>query len=219
MTPFTITDVGTILGIERLPGGDEASYNVVCPFCGDRRGKCNFVVYKEGEMANIYHCFHCDAAGNMLTLYADLTGLYGTERYKEAYHEIQRTLHFGVREQIAKKLEIHRQKKKQKEADDLRRRAEANDEPISAEANFVPEAQPEFPPIADQLATARVELVAARKRLFKPIFGCEMYVAPRRLDQMEKEKVADLLSDDDKKNLRNDICLKKAAKFVTSKAK
>ena len=37
--------------------------------------------------------------------------------------------------------------------------------------------------------------------------------------QMEKEKVADLLSDDDKKNLRNDICLKKAAKFVTSKAK
>ena len=81
MTPFTITDVGTILGIERLPGGDEASYNVVCPFCGDRRGKCNFVVYKEGEMANIYHCFHCDAAGNMLTLYADLTGLYGTERY------------------------------------------------------------------------------------------------------------------------------------------
>lgn len=116
MTPFTITDVGTILGIERLPGGDEASYNVVCPFCGDRRGKCNFVVYKEGEMANIYHCFHCDAAGNMLTLYADLTGLYGTERYKEAYHEIQRTLHFGVREQIAKKLEIHRQKKKQKES-------------------------------------------------------------------------------------------------------
>ena len=82
MTPFTITDVGTILGIERLPGGDEASYNVVCPFCGDRRGKCNFVVYKEGEMANIYHCFHCDAAGNMLTLYADLTGLYGTMRSK-----------------------------------------------------------------------------------------------------------------------------------------
>ena len=35
----------------------------------------------------------------------------------------------------------------------------------------------------------------------------------------EKEKVAELLSDDDKKNLRNDICLKKAAKFVTSKAK
>ena len=38
------------------------------------------------------------------------------------------------------------------------------------------------------VGTARVELVAARKRLFKPIFGCEMYVAPRRLDQMEKRE-------------------------------
>jgi len=91
-------------------------------------------------------------------------------------------------EDAALKEWVDGQKKKQKEADELRRRAEANDEPIPAEANFVPEAQPEFPPIADQLATARVELVAARKRLFKPIFGCEMYVAPRRLDQMEKEK-------------------------------
>ena len=42
--PFTITDVGALLGVQRLPGGDENSYNVVCPFCGDERGKCNFVV-------------------------------------------------------------------------------------------------------------------------------------------------------------------------------
>ena len=31
MTSFTITDVGNLLGIERLSGGDDASYNVVCP--------------------------------------------------------------------------------------------------------------------------------------------------------------------------------------------
>ena len=72
MTPFTITDVGTILGIERLPGGDEASYNVVCPFCGDRRGKCNFVVYKEGEMANIYHGLHEGWSGR-----GSLDGVFG----------------------------------------------------------------------------------------------------------------------------------------------
>ena len=84
MTSFTITDVGNLLGIERLSGGDDASYNVVCPFCGDRRGKCNFVVYKDGELANVYHCFHCDAAGNMLTLYVELTGLYGSDCYKKA---------------------------------------------------------------------------------------------------------------------------------------
>ena len=39
-----------------------------------------------------------------------------------------------------------------------------------------------------ELAVCREQLEAAKKKLFKPIFGCEMYVAPRRLDQMEKEK-------------------------------
>lgn len=115
MTPFTITDVGDILGIQKMPGGDAASYNVVCPFCGDRRGKCNFVVYKDGELANVYHCFHCDAAGNMLMLYAELTGLSGSERYKEAYREILQKLHLGTGEQIEKRQEIQRRKKKQKE--------------------------------------------------------------------------------------------------------
>ena len=43
-------------------------------------------------------------------------------------------------------------------------------------------------PVDEQLDTARKELDAAQKRLFKPIFGCEMYVAPRRMEQMDKEK-------------------------------
>lgn len=116
MTSFTITDVGNLLGIERLSGGDDASYNVVCPFCGDRRGKCNFVVYKDGELANVYHCFHCDAAGNMLTLYVELTGLYGSDCYKKAYHEIQKKLDLGAGEQMEKRLEIQCRKKKQKES-------------------------------------------------------------------------------------------------------
>lgn len=49
MTSFTITDVGNLLGIERLSGGDDASYNVVCPFCGDRRGSVTLLYTK---MAN-----------------------------------------------------------------------------------------------------------------------------------------------------------------------
>ena len=81
-----------------------------------------------------------------------------------------------------------RQKKRQKEADEIRRRAEANGEAVPKEANFEIEVQPDFPSVDEQLKVAREELKAARKRLFKPIFGCEMYVAPRRLDQMEKEK-------------------------------
>ena len=75
--PFTITDVGALLGVQRLSGGNEDSYNVVCPFCGDERGKCNFILIKNGELVNVYHCFHCGAGGNMLTLYAELNGIYG----------------------------------------------------------------------------------------------------------------------------------------------
>ena len=80
------------------------------------------------------------------------------------------------------------QEKKRKEAETLRKRAESNGEPVPPEANFVPEEQPAFPPVDEQLDTARKELDAAQKRLFKPIFGCEMYVAPRRMEQMDKEK-------------------------------
>lgn len=37
--------------------------------------------------------------------------------------------------------------------------------------------------------------------------------------QMETDKVSELLSDEDKKNLKNDICMRKAAKFVVEQAK
>lgn len=96
--PFTITDVGALLDIQRLSGGNEDSYNVVCPFCGDERGKCNFIVIKNGELVNVYHCFHCGAGGNMLTLYADLNGIYGRSRYQRAYWKIQEELPMDMQE-------------------------------------------------------------------------------------------------------------------------
>ena len=96
--PFTITDVGALLGVQRLSGGNEDSYNVVCPFCGDERGKCNFIVIKNGKLVNVYHCFHCGAGGNMLTLYADLNGIYGENRYQRAYWKIQEELPMGMQE-------------------------------------------------------------------------------------------------------------------------
>lgn len=65
---------------------------MVCPFCGDTRGKMNFVLHKDGKPANTYHCFDCGAGGNMLTLYADLKGIYGADRYKIAYREIMDAL-------------------------------------------------------------------------------------------------------------------------------
>ena len=110
--PFTITDVGALLGVQRLPGGDENSYNVVCPFCGDERGKCNFVVIKKGEIVNVYHCFHCGAGGNMLTLYADLRGIYGENRYLKSYWMIQEELPMGIKEcRIRHKQVLQREKR------------------------------------------------------------------------------------------------------------
>lgn len=96
--PFTIADVADLLGIPRLSGGTEDMFGAECPFCGDARGKCNFCVMRDGEIKNVFHCYHCDAGGNMLTLYADLTGIYGRDRYRQAYREIKERLAIGIRD-------------------------------------------------------------------------------------------------------------------------
>lgn len=89
---FTIEDVAALLSVRRLPGGSAQEFPVECPFCGDTRGKCSFCVEKNGELKNVYHCFHCGASGNMLTLYAEMAGLYGYDRYREAYRRIRMRL-------------------------------------------------------------------------------------------------------------------------------
>lgn len=113
--PFTIIDVSALLGIQRLPGGDGDSYPVVCPFCGDHRGKCSFNLIKDGKIANVYHCFHCGAGGNMLTLYADLGGLQGPDRYREAYWRIQEELPFGYQEGRMRQGNVLRREKRSRE--------------------------------------------------------------------------------------------------------
>ena len=76
--PFTIGDVSDLLSIERLRNGSvsDCDFPVVCPFCGDRRGKMNFCICKDGEIKNTYRCFYCGAQGNMLQLYCELQGLH-----------------------------------------------------------------------------------------------------------------------------------------------
>lgn len=114
--PFTIADVGDILQIRRLDGGNENSFNVECPFCGDKRGKCNFSVIKKGTISNVYQCFNCGAQGNMLTLYADLKGLWGSDRYKEAYRQIRDQLQYGQQETKERQMMLHQRAQMQKES-------------------------------------------------------------------------------------------------------
>lgn len=88
-----------LLGIQKLTQGN--SFGVVCPFCGDKRAKMNFRIFKDGIPANTYHCYCCGAHGNMLTLYADQKGIYGTDRYKIAYREIKEALRLPGNQKIS----------------------------------------------------------------------------------------------------------------------
>ena len=51
----------------------------VCPFCGD--GRKHFSMNKYDDT---YHCFKCNAGGNSITLYGDLSGV----DYKTAYSDL-----------------------------------------------------------------------------------------------------------------------------------
>ena len=53
--------------------------HINCPFCGDRRRR--LYLYTGTDQ---YHCFHCGAHGNAVSLYARRTGL----SYRDAYHEL-----------------------------------------------------------------------------------------------------------------------------------
>ena len=61
--------------------------HINCPFCGDRRRR--LYLYTD---TNQFHCFHCRAHGNAVSLYARRTGL----SYRDAYHELleDSILHF-----------------------------------------------------------------------------------------------------------------------------
>ena len=66
-----------------------AQVHINCPFCGD--SKQRLYLYPNTEQ---YHCFHCGAHGNAVSLYARRTGL----SYANAYHELaaDEMLHFPL---------------------------------------------------------------------------------------------------------------------------
>ena len=63
--------------------------HINCPFCGDTKRR--LYLYSNTEQ---YHCFHCGAHGNAVSLYARRTGL----SYANAYHELaaDEMLHFPL---------------------------------------------------------------------------------------------------------------------------
>lgn len=86
---LNIETVVSLLGIKRLNEGNGISFNIVCPYCGDSRGKANVRITRNGMPADIFHCFACGKGGNMLDLYLDLRKNYtGSDRYKRAYEDL-----------------------------------------------------------------------------------------------------------------------------------
>ena len=70
-------------------GNTGKTVHINCPFCGE--SKRRLYLYPDTEQ---YHCFHCGAHGNAVSLYARRTGL----SYANAYHELEadRMLHFPL---------------------------------------------------------------------------------------------------------------------------
>ena len=62
-----------------VEGSGQRQVHINCPFCGDRRRR--LYLYTGTDQ---YHCFHCGAHGNAVSLYARRTGL----SYRDAYHEL-----------------------------------------------------------------------------------------------------------------------------------
>lgn len=85
---FPILPVARKAGLPVRDDGRRA-VQVNCPFCGDRKRR--LYLYTDTQQ---YHCFHCKAHGNAVSLYARRTGL----SYATAYHELceDTVLHFPL---------------------------------------------------------------------------------------------------------------------------
>ena len=75
MEKYDIISVAKALNMTLLKDDSRSEVPVVCPFCGDKRGKMSLRREKQGKPANVYHCWHCGEAGNMYDLFEQLSGV------------------------------------------------------------------------------------------------------------------------------------------------
>lgn len=116
--PFDIRNVTDILGFRPIPGKDHgSSYGIVCPYCGDERGKMNICVTKDGSDANVYRCIICGNSGNMIKLYCDFSGknFNDEDQRKESVKEIIQKL--GISDNTVVKPQKTEKKREKRDAD------------------------------------------------------------------------------------------------------
>lgn len=84
--PFDIRDVIQLLNLE-VKHKNPTSWDLNCPFCGNKKGKMNVSTTK-----NVFRCNYCGESGGMLALYGNLYNLTS----REAYDEIVKSLHLDL---------------------------------------------------------------------------------------------------------------------------
>ena len=75
--PFNIRDIAGLLNLH-VRHKNAASWDVDCPFCGDRKGKLNLNLMK-----NVFKCNRCGESGGMLALYGKIYGVDNQTACKE----------------------------------------------------------------------------------------------------------------------------------------
>ena len=74
---FNIRDVVYLLNLH-IRRKNTVSWDIDCPFCGERKGKLNVNLAK-----NVYKCNRCGESGGMLALYAKVYGIDNQTAYEE----------------------------------------------------------------------------------------------------------------------------------------
>ena len=74
---YDIRDVVHVLNL-RIKRKNGSSYDVDCPFCGNRKGKLNVNIIK-----NVFRCNYCGEHGGMLDLYSKVFGVSKSEANRQ----------------------------------------------------------------------------------------------------------------------------------------
>ena len=100
--PFNIRDIACLLNLH-IRHKNTASWDVDCPFCGDRKGKLNLNLGK-----NVFKCNRCGESGGMLALYAKVYGVdnqTACKEIKDALGKNEKAPDYQVRQKVIQSKE------------------------------------------------------------------------------------------------------------------
>lgn len=95
--PFTIRDIAYLMNLH-IRHKNTVSYDVDCPFCGDKKGKLNLNLKK-----NVFKCNRCGESGGMLALYGKVYGVdnqTACQEIKDALGKNEKAPEYQVKKKV-----------------------------------------------------------------------------------------------------------------------